>query len=175
MQVACALTEELGRGREMKLGCRMGSGAVWGAACLRTLLWSSHSLILHSAWWHQAILWQRETPQLTNHSPQQHNSLPAMGHREKFIPDNFSRRVCTSLTFEYGPDPTTVFAPILKKYLVSLSRPCTSVLKIFPDQKQVTRGLKCAASRVFRGYSKAAIELCYTLRSEVFCVLTSKS
>lgn len=39
------------------------------------------------------------------------------------VPENFSRSVCTSLTFEYGPDPTTVFAPILKKYLVLLSRP----------------------------------------------------
>ena len=38
----------------------------------------------------------------------------------------------TSCRPEKGPGPTSVRAPILKKYLVSLSRPWTSALKMFP-------------------------------------------
>lgn len=90
------------------------------------------------------------------------------------IPDSFSRRVCTSFTLEYGPDPTTVLAPILKKYRVSLSNPCTSVLKIFPDQKQVkTCHLKAIAGTAERqswalSLAELAESLCHTLSGNRF-------
>ena len=57
-----------------------------------------------------------------------HSSLPA------FVPESFSWRVITSCRPEKGPGPTSVRAPILKKYLVSLSRPRTSALKMFPGR-----------------------------------------
>lgn len=58
--------------------------------------------------------------------------MPQRPPPSSLVPENVSWRVITSCKREKGPGPTSVRAPILKKYRVSLSRPCTSALKMFP-------------------------------------------